>query len=337
MHGTAPAPDAALTIKGLTKRYRSRSGGHVEALKSIDLVVPRGSFFGLLGPNGAGKSTLINILAGLTRKSAGLVLIAGHDLERDTRRARLAIGVVPQELVLDPFFPAREALEVQAGLYGVPKAERRTTELLEAVGLTAQANTYARALSGGMRRRLMVAKALVHRPAVVVLDEPTAGVDVELRQQLWRYMRQLNAAGTTVVLTTHYLEEAEALCDLIAIIHHGRVIACEDTSVLLGRIDRKELAIVAAHDLAAAPPALQRFGAVLTGSRRLTLNYRRSQTGIAEVLDAVREAGIEIADLSTQEGDLEDVFLGLIRGEGEGAGSGPGAAGGSSEPIPTKP
>ena len=320
MQGTAPAPHAALVIEGLTKLYRARSGALVDALKGIDLVVPQGSFFGLLGPNGAGKSTLINILAGLTRKSAGRVLIAGHDLERDTRRARLAIGVVPQELVLDPFFPAREALEVQAGLYGVPKAERRTAELLEAVGLTAQANTYARALSGGMRRRLMVAKALVHQPAVVVLDEPTAGVDVELRQQLWRYMRQLNAAGTTVVLTTHYLEEAEALCDRIAIIHHGQVIACEDTTALLGRIDRKELAIVAAHDLAVVPQALARFEAALSGPRRLTLRYRRSQTGIAEVLEAVRQSGIEIVDLSTQEGNLEDVFLGLIRSAGEEAG-----------------
>ena len=314
-----PAPPAALAIKGLTKRYRARSGELVCALKGIDLIVPQGSFFALLGPNGAGKSTLINILAGLTRKTAGRVLIAGHDLERDQRRARLAIGVVPQELVLDPFFPAHEALEVQAGLYGVPKAERRTDELLEAVGLTAQATAYARTLSGGMRRRLMVAKALVHRPAVVVLDEPTAGVDVELRQQLWRYMRKLNAEGTTVVLTTHYLEEAEALCDRIAIIHKGALIACEPTATLLGRIDRKELTIVAAHDLERVPDALLRFDAALTGPRRLTLGYRRSQTGIAEVLEAARQAGIEIADLSTQEGDLETVFLGLIRGEGDAA------------------
>ncbi|MGD9538330.1 MAG: ABC transporter ATP-binding protein [Alphaproteobacteria bacterium] len=318
------ARDAALAIEGLTKRYRGRAGKPVEALKGIDLAVPRGAFFGLLGPNGAGKSTLINILAGLTRKTAGRVAICGHDIDREMRKARLSIGVVPQELVLDPFFPAAEALEVQAGLYGVPRAARRTAELLAAVGLTAQANTYARQLSGGMRRRLMVAKALVHSPPVVVLDEPTAGVDVELRQQLWDYMRRLNEGGTTVVLTTHYLEEAEALCDRIAIIDKGSVIAAEPTEALLARIDQKALAIVAASDLDAVPASLARFEARLNGPRQLSLQYRRSQTGIAEVLDAVRAAGIEIADLSTQEGALEDVFLQLIRG-GEGGG-GPGIA-----------
>jgi ABC-2 type transport system ATP-binding protein len=304
---------AAIRTEGLTKVYRRRAGAEVVALKAVDLEVPRGSFFGLLGPNGAGKSTLINILAGLTRRSAGRALICGHDLERDMRRARLSIGVVPQELVLDPFFPARQALEVQAGLYGVPRAERRTDALLEAVGLTAQADTYARTLSGGMRRRLMVAKALVHSPPVVVLDEPTAGVDVELRQQLWRYLRSLNAAGTTVVLTTHYLEEAEALCDRIAIIDKGSVIACEPTASLLSRLDRKELVIVAAADLGAVPAGLEAYAPSLEPPRRLRLRYRRGATSVAALLEAVRAAGIEIADLSTQESDLEDIFLHLVR------------------------
>jgi len=313
---SSSSQSAAISISGLTKVYRRRTGKTVEALKGIDLEVPRGSFFGLLGPNGAGKSTLINIVAGLTRKTAGRALICGHDIERDMRAARRSIGVVPQELVLDPFFPAREALEVHAGLYGVPKAERRTDELLEAVGLTAEAHTYARALSGGMRRRLMVAKALVHNPPVVVLDEPTAGVDVELRQQLWRYMRALNAKGTSIVLTTHYLEEAEALCDRIAIIDKGALIACEPTETLIARLDHKELHITATADLDGVPESLARFEPSFEPPRRLTLHYRRGEIGIDALLDAVRQAGVGIADLATEESRLEDVFLHLTRRDG---------------------
>src|SRR5512144_2387960 len=208
------APDYVVETIDLAKTYAARNGqAAVHALKGVGLRVPKGAFFGLLGPNGAGKSTLINILAGLVVRSSGTARIWGHDIETEMRAARRAIGVVPQELNLDPFFSPRELLEVQAGLYGIPKRARRTDAILKAVGLSAQADAYARRLSGGMRRRLLVAKAMVHAPKVLVLDEPTAGVDVELRRHLWAYLQELNAAGTTILLTTHYLEEVEELCD----------------------------------------------------------------------------------------------------------------------------
>src|SRR5262245_61005680 len=313
---TSPAelPADAVAVRGLNKTYGGRRGEARAALIDIDLTIPRGSLFGLLGPNGAGKSTLINILAQLVVKTSGSVSIWGIDLERSPRAAAAAIGVVPQELNIDPFFTPHELLDLQAGLYGVPKAERRTNEILAAVGLADKAKAYTRTLSGGMRRRLMVAKALVHNPPVLVLDEPTAGVDVELRQQLWRYVRQLNAAGTTVLLTTHYLEEAEQLCDRIAIINHGRVIACEATSVLLRRLDRKELVFILADDLAELPAPLARFDAQLQGPRRLVLRYRPSQTRMGEILAAVQAAGLKVADMTTLEADLEDIFLQLTRG-----------------------
>jgi ABC-2 type transport system ATP-binding protein len=307
-------PEAAVAISGLNKTYRGKRGEEKQALIDIDLEIPRGSLFGLLGPNGAGKSTLINILAQLVIKSSGRVAIWGLDLDRQPRAAAAAIGVVPQELNIDPFFTPKELLELQAGLYGVPRAERRTMEILAAVGLADRAAAYTRTLSGGMRRRLMVAKALVHNPPVLVLDEPTAGVDVELRQQLWRYVRQLSAAGTTVLLTTHYLEEAEQLCDRIAIINHGRVIACEATSVLLRRLDRKELVFILADDLAELPAPLARFDAQLQGPRRLVLRYQPSQTRMGEILAAVQAAGLKVADMTTLEADLEDIFLQLTRG-----------------------
>ncbi len=271
--------------------------------------------FGLLGPNGAGKSTLINIMAQLVIKSSGQVSIWDIDLDRDPRSAASAIGVVPQELNIDPFFTPRELLELQAGLYGVPKAERRTKEILAAVGLSDKAEAYARTLSGGMRRRLMVAKALVHNPPVLVLDEPTAGVDVELRQQLWSYVRQLNAGGTTVLLTTHYLEEAEELCDQIAIINHGRVIACDTTQNLLQRLDSKELVFILAEDLAQLPAPLTRFHAELQSPRRLVLRYRPSEMPMGDILAAVQAAGLKVADMTTLEADLQDIFLQLTRGD----------------------
>ena len=219
----------AIEVRGLRKIYEASRGVAKEALKGVDLDVPAGSIFGLLGPNGAGKSTFINILAGLVIKTSGSVRIWGFDQDVNPRQSRAAIGVVPQELNLDAFFTPAQALEVQAGLYGVPKAERRTMEILQAVGLADKSDAYSRTLSGGMRRRLLVAKALVHAPAVLVLDEPTAGVDIELRQMLWSYVKELNASGTTIILTTHYLEEAEEMCDRIAIINHGEVVACDDT------------------------------------------------------------------------------------------------------------
>jgi ABC-2 type transport system ATP-binding protein len=228
----------AIEIEGLRKVYAgSRRAGPKEALKGIDLAIPRGSVFGLLGPNGAGKSTLINIMAGLVVKSAGTVRIWGFDQDVNPRQSRAAIGVMPQELNIDPYFTPREALDVQAGLYGVPKRERRTDEILELIGLTDKAEAYARTLSGGMRRRLLLGKALVHGPQVLVLDEPTAGVDIELRQMLWENVRKLNADGMTIILTTHYLQEAEEMCDEIAIINHGEKVAQDSTANLLSTLD----------------------------------------------------------------------------------------------------
>jgi ABC-2 type transport system ATP-binding protein len=309
-------PADAVRLTGLDKTYAA-SGKRAakEALKGVDLAIPRGSLFGLLGPNGAGKSTLINIMAQLVNKTAGQVEVWGFDLDRRPRDVASAIGVVPQELNIDPFFTPRELLDLQAGLYGVPRAERRTAEILAAVGLSDRSESYARTLSGGMRRRLLVAKALVHNPPVLVLDEPTAGVDVELRQQLWRYVRELNAGGVTVLLTTHYLEEAEQLCDRIAIINHGRLIACDTTAALLRRLDAKELSIVVDRDLSAVPATLGAFDAVLKDSRRLVIRYQPSRARVAQILAAVQAAGLEIVDLSTLEADLEDIFLQLTRGD----------------------
>ncbi|OYQ36018.1 multidrug ABC transporter ATP-binding protein [Niveispirillum lacus] len=311
---TANAPAAAIEINDLRKTYRGTAKAPPkEALKGISLTIPRGSIYGLLGPNGAGKSTTINILAGLVNKTSGKAKIWGIDIDEQPRSARAAIGVVPQELNLDPFFTPREILDLQAGLYGVPKAERQTDALLEAVGLKDKANAYARTLSGGMRRRLMVAKAMVHAPPVLVLDEPTAGVDVELRQSLWSHVRDLNKAGTTIVLTTHYLEEAQELCDTIAIVNHGQVVACESTENLLSRIDSKEMVVTLDADLLAVPDAFRGFDARLDGLRRLTIHYKPSQTRVADLLGAMALAGLAVKDLSMVESDLEDVFLQMTR------------------------
>ena len=306
-------PEPAVSARGLRKIYRG-GGDAVEALKSIDLDIPRGSIFGLLGPNDAGKSTFINILAGLVNKTSGTVSIWGRDIDRERRAASAAIGIVPQELAIDPFFTPRQTLDIQAGFYGVPRRERRTEEILDVLGLTDKADAYTRRLSGGMRRRLMVAKALVHSPPVLVLDEPTAGVDVELRAQLWDHVRMLNANGTTVLLTTHYLEEAEEMCDRVAIINHGRVVACDHTAALVQRLNRKELALILGDALDAVPPALARFDVELQSPRRLVVRYRPSETRVADILDAVDQAGLSVHDLTTTEPDLEDLFLELTRG-----------------------
>ncbi len=306
-------PAHAVEIENLSKTYRPKSGGEVHALDNVTLNIPRGSFFALLGPNGAGKSTLINVLAGLVLKSAGRVSIWGRNIDERPRQARAAIGIVPQELNIDPFFTPRALLDIQAGLYGVPKRERRTDEILAAIGLTDKAGAYARSLSGGMRRRLLVGKAMVHSPPVLVLDEPTAGVDIELRRQLWDYVRELNRAGVTVLLTTHYLEEAEELCDTIAIINHGKLIACEATSELLRRMDSKELRVQVAGTLTAVPGELARFEPELADGNRLVFRYAPSRVRIAEILDALSAAKLDIADLTTEEADLEDIFLSLTR------------------------
>jgi ABC-2 type transport system ATP-binding protein len=305
-------PAHAIETIGLEKTYGGdRRRPPVRALTDCTLAIPRGSFFGLLGPNGAGKSTFINILAGLVVRSAGTVRIAGYDLDREMRATRRAIGVVPQELNIDPFFTPRELLEVQAGLYGVPRARRRTGEILDMVGLTRQAEAYARTLSGGMRRRLLVAKAMVHSPPILVLDEPTAGVDVELRRQLWASMRRLQEQGTTIVLTTHYLQEAEALCDRIAILNHGRLIACDSTRALKRRLDSKELGVTLAKEISEVPKSLLRFRAELAAPDRLIFQYPPSKTQAGELLAAVSEAGLTIVDVAIREVDLEDVFLRL--------------------------
>ena len=306
-------PAHAVEIENLSKTYRPKSGGEVHALDNVTLNIPRGSFFALLGPNGAGKSTLINVLAGLVLKSEGRVSIWGRNIDERPRQARAAIGIVPQELNIDPFFTPRALLDIQAGLYGVPKRERRTDEILAAIGLTDKAGAYARSLSGGMRRRLLVGKAMVHSPPVLVLDEPTAGVDIELRRQLWDYVRELNRAGVTVLLTTHYLEEAEELCDTIAIINHGKLIACEATSDLLRRMDSKELRVQVTEPLDGVPTTLARFDPELADGNRLVFRYAPSRVRISEILDALSAAKLGIADLTTEEADLEDIFLSLTR------------------------
>jgi len=303
--------DAVKTIN-LSKTYANEHGATPEpALDGVCLSIPRGSFFGLLGPNGAGKSTLINILAGLVVPNAGAARICGYDIETDMRAARRSIGVVPQELNVDPFFTPRESLELQAGMYGVPANARRTDEILEAVGLTDKADSYSRRLSGGMRRRLLVAKAMVHSPPVLVLDEPTAGVDVGLRRQLWSYVRQLNAQGTTVLLTTHYLEEAEQLCDTIAIIDHGKLITCEATQSLLRRLDAKEMTVSIGEGLSQIPAALQHFNVELKSGQRLRFCYPPSKTNSGEILNAIAAAGLSVTDLTTKEAELEDIFMSL--------------------------
>jgi len=303
-------PDLAIDIRGLTKTY-GKGPKAKQALKGIDLQVPRGAFFGLLGPNGAGKSTMINILAGLVIKSGGSARIWDWDITANPREAKRAIGVVPQELNIDPFFSPREAMELQAGLYGVPKKARRTDEILAAVGLSEQADTYARRLSGGMRRRLLVAKAMVHSPPVIVLDEPTAGVDVELRRSFWAYIRTLNEAGVTILLTTHYLEEAERFCDEIAIINHGELIVRDTPAGLKRRLDTKILMLRTEERIDSLPETLVGLDARVTPNGRLQIRYKPSQAQVEDVLARVRQAGLTIADLSTTEGDLEDIFVAL--------------------------
>lgn len=312
MSSSKPAPDFAIEVKDLNKIYRA-SGKMPEkhALKGLNLEIPRGSIFGLLGPNGAGKSTFINILAGLVNKTSGSASIWGLDIDKYPRQSRAAIGVVNQEIVADPFFTPLEMLELMAGFYGVPKSERRSLEILTAVGLDDKKDAYVRQLSGGMKRRLMVAKALVHNPPVLILDEPTAGVDVELRRSLWTYVRELHDKGTTIILTTHYLEEAEELCDSIAIVNHGEIVACEPTPQLLSSLDYKTLVITPKEPLATVPAALSDMDAVLRPDGDLAITFRSSETGIGRLLETVRSNGIGIGDLVTEAPDLEDVFIAL--------------------------
>ena len=299
----------AIRISGLGKTY----AGGKRALDGVSLEVGRGQFFGLLGPNGAGKSTLINILAGLVTKSEGTAEIWGFDIDAHPRNAKLSIGVVPQEILFDPFFTPREALEIQAGLYGIRAAERQTDALLAAMRLTDKANAYARTLSGGMKRRLLVAKAMVHSPPILVLDEPTAGVDIELRQQLWAFLKELHAAGVTVILTTHYLEEAEQLCDRIAIINHGKVVADEPTHQLLARAQEKNVVVTVDRDVTDLPRNTCFSEVTLQGQRSLAITYAKDKVNAGEVLAALQRDGFGIVDVVTKDPDLEDVFLSLTR------------------------
>jgi ABC-2 type transport system ATP-binding protein len=311
--GMSDQAEPAIRIDELSKTYSSKGSPPKLALDKVSFDVPRGQIFGLLGPNGAGKSTLINILAGLVVKSSGTATIWGFDIEKHPRNAKRSIGIVPQEILFDPFFTPREALEIQAGLYGVPKRERITDALLAAVRLTDKANAYARTLSGGMKRRLLVAKAMVHSPPILVLDEPTAGVDIELRQQLWDYVRGLNAQGVTVVLTTHYLEEAEQLCDRIAIINHGKLIANEPTRELIRRAQDKAVVVEVDRDLVGTldAPCFERID--VTGPRTIEITYRKDKVNAGDVLAALLKEGLGIIDVSTRDPDLEDVFLSLTR------------------------
>jgi ABC-2 type transport system ATP-binding protein len=303
---------AAISIRNLVKRYAPAGNAPAKlALDDVSFDVPQGQIFGLLGPNGAGKSTLINILAGLVMKTSGSAEIWGFDIDRQPRNAKRAIGIVPQEVVFDPFFTPFEVLEIQAGLYGVPKAARRSMELLGKVHLSDKHNAYARTLSGGMKRRLLIAKAMVHTPPVLVLDEPTAGVDVELRRQLWELVGELNAGGVTVVLTTHYLEEAEQLCDRIAIINHGKLIANKPTRELVEMAREKVVVVTVDRDVPALPSHAAFLKCENEGERTLAITYDKDRTNAGEVLALVQGMGFGIVDVSTREADLEDVFVSL--------------------------
>ena len=307
--GKKTAQKMAISIKNLSKTYE---GAKDKALKNINLNIPEGSIYGLLGPNGAGKSTLINILAGLTIKDKGAVTINGDDLDKDARKTRFSIGVVPQEVIIDPFFSVRETLEYYAGYYGIPKSKRRTDEILKALSLEDKKSVNSRRLSGGMKRRVLIAKALVHSPPILILDEPTAGVDVELRTQLWSYVRELNKNGTTILLTTHYLEEAEELCDNIAIINHGKIIADDKTKSLKKIIDKKQLTLIFAENIKEIPKKLKKFDAKIIDKNTLSITYSPQKISPDVLIGFTKAENLTIKDLSTQEPDLEDIFRHLV-------------------------
>ena len=302
----------AIELRGLKKTYDSNKKSDSKiALSGIDLDIPRGTIFGLLGPNGAGKSTLINILAGLVKKSSGTVKIWGFDQDENPRQSRAAIGVMPQELNLDPFFTPGASLDMQAGLYGIPRSQRKTHEILRLIGLEDKANSYSRNLSGGMRRRLLLGKALVHSPQILVLDEPTAGVDIALRQMLWENVRQLNLDGMTVILTTHYLEEAQEMCDQIAIMHEGEIRALDTTANLLSKLDTKTL--VVRTDTSAKINLPDGVSLINRSDGSMAFSYSRNSTSPSEILDALRAANIHILDIQTEQPDLQDVFLDITK------------------------
>jgi ABC-2 type transport system ATP-binding protein len=304
----------AIEIKDLKKIYKSKfSSQKKEALKGIDLNIPQGSFFGLLGPNGAGKSTLINIIAGLVNKTSGKVVVNGFDLDVDEINVRRSIGVVPQEIVIDPFFNVRKTLEYYAGYFGVKKNDRRTDEILKALNLYDKAESNPRRLSGGMKRRLLIAKALVHSPKILILDEPTAGVDVELRLQLWDYVKELNRQGTTILLTTHYLEEAQELCNQVAIINNGEVIANDTTGNLIQNLGQKNIIFKFSTKLTEIPPALKIFNPELVeNGEGIKVIHNRKDSKLNEIMQIIKQSNLEITDISSTETNLEDVFRKLV-------------------------
>jgi len=295
----------------VNKTYQKKNE-KIDALIDFDINIPKGSIYGLLGPNGAGKSTFINILGGLVKKNSGNIKICGIDIDNNAKESRKKIGIVPQELNIDPFFTPIELLELQAGLYGVKKKNRRSEEILSNVGLLNQRNAYARTLSGGMRRRLLVAKALVHNPEIIILDEPTAGVDVDLRNNLWNYFKELNKKGTTICLTTHYLEEAENLCDYIIIINKGKIIKNDTKKNLLNLIGTKTVSFFLDQKYP-IPESLKKYNANINSNNNLILNYDKKDTQLKEIIDLLNKEKISFNEINTYESDLEDVFLNLIK------------------------
>jgi ABC-2 type transport system ATP-binding protein len=302
-----------LSVKKLKKIYSYKQTGDTNALNDLNLDVKEGEIFGLLGPNGAGKTTFINILAGTVIKTAGQVNVWGFDLDENPRQVRASVGIVPQEVNLDPFFSPRKLLELQAGLYGIKENERITDTILNLVSLEKQANSYARSLSGGMKRRLLMAKALVHQPPIVFLDEPTAGVDVELRKNLWKNVRLLNELGVTIILTTHYLEEAEEMCERIAVLNKGNIVALDSTKNLLDRIQTKKVTFKTDNKIDIKEEDLDSLKILSKTNTEVCVSYEKSKINIGELINLIKKNNVEIIDISTDDGDLEDVFLRLIK------------------------
>ena len=303
----------ALKVEKLTKIYSKKSSNEIRALNNLNLEVKEGEIFGLLGPNGAGKTTFLNILAGTVIKNSGNVNVWGFDLDKNPRQVRASIGIVPQEVNLDAFFSPKNLLELQAGLYGIPKKDRITDTILNLVSLEKQSNSYARSLSGGMKRRLLIAKAMVHRPPILVLDEPTAGVDVELRKNLWSNVRALNKQGVTIILTTHYLYEAQEMCNKIAIIDKGNLITLDTTDNLLDSIKTKKIIFKVRKINTINSENLNGVKFSYNLNNEITALYERKKHKIDEIITKVKDAGMEIYDISTDEGDLEDVFVQLTK------------------------
>ena len=305
-----PKNNLALEINNLSKIYNNEDNDI--ALDNICLTVKVGSIFGLLGPNGAGKSTLINIISGTVFKTSGNVLIWGIDIDKKRKQSKLAVGVVPQELNIDAFFTPNELLNLHSGMFNVPKIARKTDELLRLMDLSDKAQSYSRKLSGGMRRRLLVAKAMVHTPPILILDEPTAGVDVELRQKLWSHFKELNKLGVTIILTTHYLEEAENLCDHIAIINHGKIVANESKKSLLRKLNEKIIYIKFKNNIdKKSEQALKKIGTIKFDSNELQINFKPDKISMKKIIKIIYETDIDIIDLSTKDASLEDVFINI--------------------------